>query len=74
MTHLRRYEVCGEQSGYDSSKKVSGRQRHVSLPLAVTGANQDDGIAAPQLLSQVTIDELPRLTVTFGDNKYTITF
>ena len=33
-------------------------------------ANLDDGTAAPQLLSQVTAEELPRLSVIFADNKY----
>lgn len=37
--------------------------------MVVTGANLEDGTAAPQLLSRVTADELPRLTVIFGDNK-----
>ena len=68
-------EVGGEQRGYDGGKKIKGRKRHLlvdtlGLVLAVTGANLDDGTAAPQLLARVTADELPRLTVIFGDNKY----
>lgn len=70
-------EVGGEQRGYDAGKKIKGRKRHLLvdtlgllLAVVVTGANLDDGTAAPQLLSCVTVDELPRLTVIFGDNKY----
>ena len=70
-------EVGGEQRGYDGGKKIKGRKRHLLvdtlgllLAVVVTGANLDDGTAAPQLLSRVTADELPRLTVIFGDNKY----
>ena len=70
-------EVGGEQRGYDGGKKITGRKRHLLvdtlgllLAVVVTGANLDDGTAAPQLLSRVTAAELPRLTVIFGDNKY----
>ena len=70
-------EVGGEQRGYDGGKKIKGRKRHLLvdtlgllLAVVVTGANLDDGTAAPQLLSRVTAEELPRLTVIFGDNKY----
>ncbi len=70
-------EVGGEQRGYDGGKKITGRKRHLLvdtlgllLAVVVTGANLDDGTAAPQLLSRVTAEELPRLTVIFGDNKY----
>ena len=70
-------EVGGEQRGYDGGKKITGRKRHLLvdtlgllLAVVVTGANLDDGTAAPQLLSRVTAEELPRLSVIFGDNKY----
>ena len=70
-------EVGGEQRGYDGGQKIKGRKRHLLvdtlgllLAVVVTGANLDDGTAAPQLLSRVTAEELPRLTVIFGDNKY----
>ena len=70
-------EVGGEQRGYDGGKKITGRKRHLLvdtlgllLAVVVTAANLDDGTAAPQLLSRVTAEELPRLTVIFGDNKY----
>ena len=36
----------------------------------VTGANVDDGTAAPLLLEQVTQEEFPRLKMIFGDSKY----
>ena len=70
-------EVGGEQRGYDGGKKITGRKRHLLvdtlgllLAVVVTAANLDDGTAAPQLLSRVTAEELPRLSVIFGDNKY----
>ena len=54
-------EVGGEQRGYDGGKKFKGRKRHLLvdtlgllLAVVVTGANLDDGTAAPQLLSRVT--------------------
>jgi putative transposase len=70
-------EVGGPNRGYDGGKKIKGRKRHLLvdtlgllLAVAVTAANLDDGTAAPQLLARVTAEELPRLTVIFGDNKY----
>ena len=36
----------------------------------VTGANADDGTAAPRLLATVSPLEFPRLQTIFGDNKY----
>ena len=38
--------------------------------MLVSAASADDGTAAPQLLACVTANELPRLTVIYGDNKY----
>lgn len=70
-------EVGGDDRGYDGAKKISGRKRHLLvdvlgllIAVAVTGANADDGTAAPQLLQQVDNTDLPRLEVVFGDNKY----
>lgn len=74
---IKTTEVGGPDRGYDGGKKIKGRKRHLLvdtlgllLAVAVTAANLDDGTAAPQLLSRVTAEDLPRLTVIFGDNKY----
>ena len=40
------------------------------IAVVVTGANLDDGTAAPQLLSRVAAADFPRLITLFGDNKY----
>jgi len=70
-------EVGGEDRGYDGGKKIKGRKRHLLvdtlgllLAVLVTGANVDDGTAAPQLLEQVAQEDFPRLQTIFGDNKY----
>lgn len=67
----------GEGRGYDGGKKIKGRKRHLLvdtlgllLAVLVTGANVDDGVAAPLLLEQVTQEDFPRLKVIFGDSKY----
>lgn len=70
-------EVGGEERSYDGGKKIKGRKRHLLvdtlgllIAVLVTAAGADDGTTAPQLLGQVTPQELPRLTTIFGDNKY----
>jgi putative transposase len=70
-------EVGGDDRGYDGGKKISGRKRHLLvdvlgllIAIVVTGANADDGTAAPRLLQRVDKNDLPRLEVIFGDNKY----
>lgn len=70
-------EVGGDERGYDGGKKIKGRKRHLLvdtlgllIAVVVTGANLDDGTAAPQLLEVVSQDEFPRLQTIFGDNKY----
>ena len=70
-------EVGGDDRGYDGGKKIKGRKRHLLvdtlgllIAVTVTGANLDDGTAAPQLLASVTATSLPRLTTIFGDQKY----
>ena len=70
-------EVGGEDRGYDGGKKIKGRKRHLLvdtlgllLAVLVTGANVDEGTAAPLLLEQVTQEEFPRLKMIFGDSKY----
>ena len=70
-------EVGGEERGYDGGKKIKGRKRHLLvdtlgllIAVIVTGANLDDGTAAPQLLTHVSSTDFPRLKTIFGDNKY----
>jgi putative transposase len=70
-------EVGGDHRGYDGGKKLKGRKRHLLvdtlgllIAVVVTGANLDDGTAAPQLLTRVAAKDFPRLTTIFGDNKY----
>jgi putative transposase len=70
-------DVGGEQRGYDGGKKITGRKRHLAvdtlgllLAVLITAANVDDGTAAPRLLSQITLEQYPRLQTLFGDNKY----
>lgn len=70
-------EVGGADRGYDGGKKIKGRKRHLLvdtlgllLAVVVTGANVDDGAAAPLLLAQVKPSTVPRLQTIFGDNKY----
>jgi len=70
-------EVGGDERGYDGGKKIKGRKRHLLvdvlgllIAVVVTGANADDGTAAPQLLERVDAVALPRLEVIFGDSKY----
>lgn len=70
-------EVGGDDRGYDGGKKIKGRKRHLLVDtlgllvaVVVTGANMDDGTAAPQLLAQISPQDFPRLQTIFGDNKY----
>lgn len=70
-------EVGGEERGYDGGKKIKGRKRHLLvdtlgllIAVVVTGANADDGTAAPRLLERVSAEAFPRLETIFGDNKY----
>jgi len=70
-------EVGGEDRGYDGGRKIKGRKRHLLvdtlgllIAVLVTGANVDDGTAAPLLLEQVRQEDFPRLKMIFGDSKY----
>jgi len=70
-------EVGGKERGYDGGKKIKGRKRHLLvdtiglvLVVLITSAAVDDGVAAVQLLAQISAEEFPRLTVIFGDSKY----
>lgn len=70
-------EVGGAERGYDGGKKIKGRKRHllvdtlgVLLAVLITSAGLDDGVAAPQLLGQLTPQAFPRLQTIFADTKY----
>jgi putative transposase len=70
-------EVGGDDRGYDGGKKIKGRKRHLLVDtlgllvaVLITGANIDDGTAAPELLGQISAQDFPRLQTIFGDNKY----
>jgi putative transposase len=67
----------GGAVGYDGGKKIKGRKKHIIvdtmgllLVVAVTPANFDDGTHAAAALQKLDLDNLPRLQVIFGDNKY----
>ena len=69
-------EVGGER-GYDGGKKITGRKRHIMvcslgflLVVAVTGANADDGTAAPRVLGRMTAEHRTRLAKVRADQKY----
>ena len=69
-------EVGGEH-GYDGGKKINGRKRHILvdvmgllLVVMVTGADVDDGAAAPELTGRLDPQANPRLKKIWGDNKY----
>jgi putative transposase len=70
-------EIGGEGRGYDGGKKIKGRKRHLLVDtlgllvaVVVTGAGIDDGVAAPELLGQISSQDFPRLITIFGDSKY----
>jgi len=70
-------EVGGKERSYDGGKKIKGRKRHLLVDtlgllvaVLITGAGVDDGVAAPNLLDKITVENFPRLAVIFGDNKY----
>lgn len=74
---IKTTDVGGAERGYDGGKKIKGRKRHLLVDtlgllvaLLITGANVDDGTAAPQLLGCITAEQHPRLQTIFGDNKY----
>jgi putative transposase len=70
-------EVGGKARGYDGGKKIKGRKRHLLvdtlgllLAVVITSAQIDDGVAAVELLTQVSAQDVPRLETIFGDTKY----
>jgi transposase len=69
-------EVGGPR-GFDGGKWLAGRKRHIVvdtfgfvLAVKVTGAGEDDGTAAPQVLGKLTKGSFPRLKKLWADNKY----
>lgn len=70
-------EMGGRERGYDGGKKIKGRKRHLLvdtlgllIAVVITSAGLDDGVAAPQLLGQITPQDFPRLVTIFADTKY----
>src|SRR5829696_6629374 len=58
----------GEQRGRDNAKNVNGRKRHIIvdslgllLAVLVTGAEVDDGVAAPEVLQQLEVQPVSKL-------------
>jgi putative transposase len=67
----------GEARGRDNAKNVNGRKRHIVvdsqgllLAVVVTGAEVDDGAAAPAVLEQLAGPPLGKVRWVFGDSKY----
>jgi putative transposase len=67
----------GEARGRDNAKNVNGRKRHIIvdslgllLAVLVTGADVDDGAAAPEVLQQLADQPLPHLERVYADSKY----
>lgn len=74
---IKTTEVGGEERGFDGGKKIKGRKRHLLVDtlgllviVVITSAACDDGTVAPKLLSKISVEEFPRLSVIFGDSKY----
>lgn len=70
-------EIGGPERGYEGGKKVKGRKRHLLvdtmgllLAVVITSAALDDGAVAFKLLSHLSPQDFPRLSVIFADNKY----
>lgn len=70
-------EIGGKERGYDGGKKIKGRKRHLLvdtlgllLAVVITSAQIDDGVAAVEVLRQVSAQDVPRLQTIFGDTKY----
>src|SRR5205823_13536384 len=67
----------GEAIGRDNAKNVHGRKRHIVvdslgllLAVAVTGADVDDGAAAPAVLAPLAEQPLSKLRLVYADSKY----
>jgi hypothetical protein len=62
------HDLLPKSSAYDYF--VLWRNDGTLTAIVVTGANADDGSAAPELLETVPPDKFSRLRTIFGDNKY----
>ena len=67
----------GADSGIDGGKNVKGRKRHIVvcsmgllLAVAVTAANLNEGMQAPEVLGQLSEQTTSRLEKVYADNKY----
>jgi transposase len=67
----------GEDCGRDNAKNVNGRKRHVVvdsmgllLAVRVTGADVDDGAAAPELFARLEGQPMSKVGQMFADTKY----
>lgn len=67
----------GQEIDTDGGKKIHGRKRHILvdtlgflLTVIVTAANVNDGRAAPEVLEQLSENQVPRLEVIYGDSQY----
>jgi putative transposase len=67
----------GADSGIDGGKNVKGRKRHIVvcsmgllLAVAVTAANLNEGMQAPQVLAKLSAQTTSRLEKVYADNKY----
>lgn len=67
----------GDESGVDGSKGVKGRKRHIVvcsmgllLAVAVTAANLNEGMYAPEVLAKLSEKTTSRLERVYADNKY----
>ena len=70
-------ERGGPERGSDGGKNITGRKRQVLvdtlgvlLAIVITSAGLDEGVAALQLLGQVTPHDFPRLGTIFADQQY----
>jgi len=70
-------EVGGSERGDDGGKKIKGRKRHVVVdPIGlllvglIPSAALDEGAAAIPLLTQLSVEEFPRLRGICGDRKH----
>jgi putative transposase len=66
----------GEERGYDASKKITGRKRHIAvdtlgflLAVVVHGADWQDQDGAEWVMEKLS-DKFRRLKVVFGDSAY----
>ena len=67
----------GSASGVDGGKGVKGRKRHIVvcsmgllLAVAVTAANLNEGMQAPEVLGKLSGTTTSRLEKVYADNKY----